>query len=263
MRLPAPAAPNNYNDPDPEYGYSYNGLFKLDYTINQRNSLSFHWFSGEGSQAAPVGSNLLWYYQVAPTHVQNYALVLNTQFSPTITNQVLLGTNYFEQNYFDVKSDFDPISLGFNTGAPVLGAPNIKLGQSSQLSQVGLTAPQARNDTTAHITDALTWIKGAHQFRLGGEFRHVYLNLAYFTGERGTFTFSGTQGPWSTNPTESDQAADPQRTHPCRFSWRLPVSGLDHAWQSAARCLREHVFGICSGCVAGQPESHCELRYPL
>ncbi len=207
--LTGPAAPNNYNDPDPEYGYSWNGLFKLDYTINQRNSLSFHWFSGEGSQAAPVGANLLWYYQVAPTHVQNYAVVLNTQFTPSITNQVLLGTNYFEQNYYDVKSDFDPISLGFNTGAPVLGAPNIVLGQNKQLGQVGLTAPQARNDTTAHITDALTWVKGAHQIRLGGEFRHVYLNLAYFSGERGKFTFSGTQGPWATDPTESDLTADP------------------------------------------------------
>jgi hypothetical protein len=207
--LTGPAATNNYNDPDPEFGYSYNGLFKLDYAINQRNSLSLHWFSGEGSQAAPVGSNLLWYYQVAPTHVQNYAVVLNSQFSPNITNQVLLGANYFEQNYSDYKSDFDPISQGFNTGAPVLGAPHIKLGTQSQLSQVGLTAPEARNDTTGHITDALTWVKGAHQFRLGGEYRRFDLNLAYFASERGTFTFSGTEGPWSTAPTATDLAADP------------------------------------------------------
>ncbi len=207
--LTGPAATNNYNDPDPEFGYSWNGLFKLDYTINQRNSVSFHWFSGEGSQAAPVGSNLLWYYQVAPTHVQNYAVVLNSQLSSSISNQVLLGTNYFEQNYYDYKTDFDPISLGFNTGAPVLGAPHIKLGTQSQLSQVGLTSPNARNDTTGHVTDALTWVKGAHQLRLGGEYRRFDLNLAYFAGERGTFTFSGSEGPWSTAPTASDLTADP------------------------------------------------------
>ncbi len=51
--------------------------------------------------------------------------------------------------------------------------------------------------------------QGAHQFRLGGEFRSRVPELGLFHGERGTFTFSGTQGPWSTNPTESDQAADP------------------------------------------------------
>jgi len=208
--LTGPASTNNYNDPDPEYGYSYNGLIKLDYTLNERNSISFHWFSGEGNQAAPVGSNLLWYYQVAPTHVQNYAVVLNSQIKPTITNQVLLGTNYFEQNYSDLKADFNPIALGFNTGSPVLGAPNIKLGTGStpQLGEVGPTAPEARNDITAHITDALTWIIGAHQIRLGGEYRRVNLNLAYFSGERGTFTFNGAEGPWSTNPTPTDLAAD-------------------------------------------------------
>jgi hypothetical protein len=78
--LSGPAETDNYNDPDPEYGYSYNGIFKADYTINDRNSISFHWFSGEGNQAAPVGANLLWYYQVAPTHAQNYAVVINQLF---------------------------------------------------------------------------------------------------------------------------------------------------------------------------------------
>ena len=80
--LTGPATTGNYTNPDPEYGYSWNGIVKADYTINSNNSLSFHWFSGEGSQAAPVGSNLKWYYQVAPTHVQNYAVVFNSQLLP-------------------------------------------------------------------------------------------------------------------------------------------------------------------------------------
>lgn len=206
--LTGPASPSNYSDPDPEYGYSYNGVFKADYNINSRNSISFHWFSGEGSQAAPVGSNLLWYYQVAPTHVQNYAVVVNSQFASSLSNQVLLGTNYFNQAYSDLKHDFDPISLGFNTGSSVLGAPRIKLGSSSQLSQVGLTPTQSRDDVTAHVTDSLTWIVGAHQFRFGGEYRRVNLNENYYTGERGTYVFSGSEGPWSTAPTAADANAD-------------------------------------------------------
>ena len=74
---------------------------------------------------------------------------------------------------------------------------------------VGFTAPEARNDATGHVTDALTWVKGAHQIRRGGEYRRFDLNLAYFAGERGTFTFSGSEGPWATAPTASDQTADP------------------------------------------------------
>jgi hypothetical protein len=206
--LTGPAATGNYTNPDPEYGYSWNGIFKADYTINQKNSLSFHWFSGEGSQAAPVGSNLKWYYQVAPTHVQNYAIVYNAQLATAISNQVLLGVNYFKQSYSDLNTNFDPIALGFNTGSLVPGAPHIKLGSSSQLSQIGLTPNNSRDDITAHITDALSWTLGAHQLRLGGEYRRVQLDEAYFTNQRGTFTFNGAGGPWATAPTESDSLAD-------------------------------------------------------
>lgn len=209
--LTGPAAPNNYNSTDPEYGYSYNGIFKADYNINERNSISFHWFSGEGDSAAPVGSDLSWYYQTAPTHVQNYAIVVNSQLTPSLTNQVLVGVNYFNQVFLDLNTDFDPISLGFNTGAPILGAPEIKLGEqpTSQLGEIGLTPPLGRNDITGHLTDALSWTVGKHQFRFGGEFRQVQLDEFYHTNERGSFTFSGTQGPWATDPTTSDASADP------------------------------------------------------
>jgi len=208
--LTGPASPNNYNSNDPEYGYSYNGIFKADYNINQRNSISFHWFSGEGDSAAPVGSDLSWYYQTAPTHVQNYAIVVNSQLTSSLTNQVLVGVNYFNQVFLDLNTNFDPISLGFNTGAPILGAPRINLGEqpTSQLGEIGLTPPLGRNDITGHLTDAFSWTIGKHQFRFGGEFRQVQLDEFYHTNERGSFTFSGTRGPWATDPTESDASAD-------------------------------------------------------
>src|SRR6266436_2182669 len=73
------AARDNYSSPDPEYGYSYNGLVKIDYQINSKNTLSFHYFAGQGNQVAPVGgsalseaaSELKYYYEVAPIHVSN------------------------------------------------------------------------------------------------------------------------------------------------------------------------------------------------
>ncbi|MBV8514980.1 MAG: carboxypeptidase regulatory-like domain-containing protein, partial [Acidobacteria bacterium] len=42
--LTGPAAPNNYSSPDPDYGYSYNGLGKIDYKINDKITVSFHYF---------------------------------------------------------------------------------------------------------------------------------------------------------------------------------------------------------------------------
>ena len=106
-----PATVNNYTSSFNEYGYSYNGLAKIDYTINDKNSLTAHWFVGQGNQVAPVGSALYYYYEVAPIHVQNYAIVYNHVFTPTITNQLLLGVNYFNQVFNDYNNSFDMASL--------------------------------------------------------------------------------------------------------------------------------------------------------
>ena len=143
--LQGPAQTGNYTSSDPEYGYSYNGLVKLDYTINANNSLTAHWFVGQGNQVAPVGSVLKAYYEVAPIHVQNYALVYNHVFSPTMTNQVLAGVNYFNQVFSDFETDFDPAALGLVTNAPFPGAPNINIGANGEFDPTGETPPEGRN----------------------------------------------------------------------------------------------------------------------
>jgi hypothetical protein len=118
---------NNFHSTDPEYGYSWNGLGKVDYNISPKDSLSAHWFVGQGNQVAPVGSQLLAYYEVAPIHVQNIAVVYNRLISPTISNQVLMGVNYFNQIFNDFQTGQNVQSLGFITGSTYPNAPNITI----------------------------------------------------------------------------------------------------------------------------------------
>jgi hypothetical protein len=186
---------NNYSNSDPEFGYSYNGLAKIDWTINDKNTLSTHWFVGQGNQVAPVGSQLLYYYEVAPIHVQNYAIVYNHVFSPTITNQVLAGVNYFNQVFNDNNTGFDMASYGFVTGSTLPGASNINIGS---FDPVGETPPEGRNDITGHLTDDLSWVIGKHQIKLGGELRKAQLDEFYHRHALGSFTFDGSQGPYGT-----------------------------------------------------------------
>ena len=186
------ATVNNYNSTQPEYGYSYNGLAKIDYTINDKNSIQAHWFVGQGNQVAPVGSSLFYYYEVAPIHVQNYAIVYNHVFSPTITNQLLTGVNYFNQVFNDFNNSFDVSSLGLVTGSNLPGSPNISI---SGFDPIGETPPEGRNDITGHLTDDLSWTIGGHQFKFGGEFRQAQLDEFYHRHALGSFTFDGSQGP--------------------------------------------------------------------
>ena len=195
---------NNYHSSDPEFGYSYNGLGKVDYRLSDKDQLSAHWFIGQGNQVAPVGSQLLSYFEVAPIHVQNIAIVYNRVISPSISNQMLMGVNYFNQVFSDYNNHYNVQALGFNTGATFPNAPNITIGNSSSsgsgvtaistaFDPVGLTPPEGRNDITGHLTDQLSWVHGKHEFRFGGEYRQAQLDEFYKRHSVGSFTFDGSR----------------------------------------------------------------------
>jgi hypothetical protein len=205
-----PATTNNFFSPIASTGYSYNGVIKVDHNFNDKNRLSARWFGGQGSQTAPLGSstalgtassNLQYYFEVAPIHVYNYSLVLNSVLTPHLTNQVLFGVNYFNQVFHDFNNSFDTKALGLflspdatDHGQPILGAPNIAI---SGFEQIGLTPPEGRNDVTGHLTDIVSYVAGKHQFRFGGEVRSAHVDEFYHRRGTGKFTFDGTSGPWA------------------------------------------------------------------
>jgi Carboxypeptidase regulatory-like domain/TonB dependent receptor len=208
------ALPNNYSSPDPEFGYSHNGLTKFDVKINDKNTLSFHYFVGQGNQVAPVGgsalseaaSELKFYYEVAPIHVSNYAIAWNSALSTRWSNQVLAGVNYFRQIFSDENNGFVVSKFGLllapNFNATGLtGAPNIQI---VGFDGVGQTPPEGREDITGHLTDTVSYTVGKHQFRFGGEFRRAQLEEFYHRHGLGSFRFDGTQGPWAGDTTVSD-----------------------------------------------------------
>src|SRR5258705_9421574 len=216
-----PATLRNFLSPLAEFGYSYNGVGRIDYQINDKHHLYVRVYGGQGSQVAPLGgspalgtasSNLKDYFEVAPIHVFNYSAVLNSTFTPKLTNQVLFGANYFNQVFSDFNSGFNTKSMGIflspdavNKGQYINGAPNIVIGPGGgSFEQIGLTPPEGRNDLTWHITDVVSQSHGAHQLRYGAEVRQAHLNEFYHRRGTGKFTFDGTRGPWASNASLDD-----------------------------------------------------------
>src|SRR5437016_6254796 len=184
-----PATTGNFFSPSSEFGYSYNGVARLDHQISDKHHLSLHAIIGQGNQVAPLGgspalgtasSNLSYYFEVAPLHDGNYGAVLNSTLSSRWTNQFLFGASYFNQLFHDNNNSFDTKALGLflspdatNHGQPILGAPNVRI---SGFEQTGLTPPEGRSDLTLHFTDIVSYSVGGHQFRYGAEYRRGKLN---------------------------------------------------------------------------------------
>src|SRR6267378_3133977 len=215
-----PGITNNFFASAPSTGYSYNGVAKVDYNITDKHRIFARWIAGQGNQTAPLGgspalgtasSNLKYYFEVAPLHVFNYSLALNSTFTSKLTNQVLAGANYFNQLFHDFNSSFNTKTMGLflspdatNKGQQILGAPNLRI---KGFEQTGLTDPKGRSDLTWHLTDTISYTTGAHQLRFGGEIRQAHLNEFYHRRSLGRFSFDGSQGPWASASTTICNAA--------------------------------------------------------
>jgi Carboxypeptidase regulatory-like domain/TonB dependent receptor len=197
----------------PEFGYSYNGVAKIDHTFNQKHSVYFRAFLGQGNQTAPVGTTDInpYFFEIGPIHVYNYSAGHNWSISPTMSNTVTAGVNYFHQTFSDANTSFGSVAeAGFITGAPFPNAPNIQIGQNFE--PTGNTPPEGRQDITGHLNEAFSWVKGKNEWRFGGEFRRAQVDEFYHRHAIGNYQFLGGVGPngegWATDDNDIASLAD-------------------------------------------------------
>ncbi|HZR25920.1 MAG TPA: hypothetical protein VFA59_20135, partial [Vicinamibacterales bacterium] len=197
----------NFVSGDPNTYSSYNGIFKIDQNFNNVHSTNIRYFGGGGDQVAQINSPYLAYFQAVPSRLHNVSWVTTSVFTSHVVNQLVVGYNYFKQTFNSFDTSANPISLGLNTGvtdADLAGPPNITI---NGFAAVGGTQPLGRVDKTLHFTDNLSWQKGSHQLKFGGEVRVAKMFVFYDSNKRGTFTFDGTVGPWASLPTSQASAA--------------------------------------------------------
>ena len=188
-------------------------MAKVDHTFNAKQSIYGRAFLGQGNQTAPVGTTDInpYFFEIGPIHVYNYSAGHNWSITPSISNSITAGVNYFHQTFSDANTNFAGVATaGFITGSPFVNAPNITIG--NDFEPTGNTPPEGRQDITGAIDEALNWTKGRHQLRMGGEYRRAQVDEFYHRHAIGTFSFIGAQGPngdgsvpWNT--TDPDVAA--------------------------------------------------------
>jgi hypothetical protein len=195
-----PATANNYLANGLNTYNSFNGIAKIDHRFSDKHTFALRYLGGTGTQVASVGSYIPDYFEVAPMHVHNFSAVENDMWSPNLVNQITAGENYFLQTFNDRNVSYSGPALGLLTGSIFAGAPTIKI---TGFDYTAATQPLGRTDVAGHLTDNLSWNKGRHQWKFGGEYRHANVDVAYFSNSRGTFSFDGTRGPWANDSTVS------------------------------------------------------------
>jgi len=167
---------------------SNNLIGKIDYRINDSNSLSGRYAFGQSDQEFPLGSlggfgsgsRLANFAQISPTRVQVISLNWLTTFSATKYNEVRFGYSRFRTGFNSADATpgnpnfIDPTALGLNMGTGLAGLPEIDFnGDLENLGATAFSVPRGRLSETFQILDNYTWIHGHHTFKFGGEY-HRY-----------------------------------------------------------------------------------------
>lgn len=102
-----------------------------------------------------------------PTHTRTFGAGLTSTFKPTLTNEfrfgVISGENAFIRNQPYDTPEF-----------------TLQINEITDPYSVG-GGDSARDNETWHLRDSVSWVKGRHQLKFGGEWRHRWLdNYTFF-----------------------------------------------------------------------------------
>lgn len=171
---------------------------KIDHSFNKDNTLTGRYFFGTSDQSFPLailaGNILPGYNTTTPTTVHLVSISYLRIISPTKVNEFRFGYNRFDEGFFPEDNDFDPRTIGLNTGITNdqdFGLPQIRIQDDLGIANIGatLSVPRARVDSNFHIIDNFSWKRGSHDLKFGYEFRRTTVDQFFDAGYRGRLDF--------------------------------------------------------------------------
>ena len=185
----------------PNSNQSDNGIAKIDYHISDRHTLSGLFFlgnyTGVGEDHAFVNPAFM---DTAP--VRTWSNVESWVWVPTATMVNVFRFGYNRVDYGFLNNDASVLSDGkgypINTGVVTPGGlPNIYIspfGSFGGGSYLGTNPNRPQSSSPNPVfdfTDSISYLRGKHAFRFGGEFTHIEADSSVYVSGRGRIGFSG------------------------------------------------------------------------
>ncbi len=184
----------------------HNGLVKIDYQVNEKNSIAGEYFVGNYDGLGPQNNAAAQQYWSTFTHAKSMVMGLHWTTLPSskIVNELRGGFN--RENQLSYPGDCNKIGqpdysylANMNSNSlPLVGAgapsncgfPVITINPFSTTGCCN-TFPKIQGpDWTHQVIDNVSYIRGRHSFKFGGESRHLAYNGGTYTGTRGIFNFT-------------------------------------------------------------------------
>jgi hypothetical protein len=200
--FPNSGASTSFLSTFPTLNTSDNGVGKLDYHPNDKNSFNGMFFYGHynstGEDHAFVSQNAT---DNAP--IRTTSITASWVYTPNsnVVNEARFGYDKATFDFVNIDVNSPASSYGVNTGVtnPLAGGlPSIVIqGFGNGGTPVVGTAFNRPQYFTPNpywdVQDSVSLLRGKHSIKIGGEFAHVEADAAVFNNGRGRFNFFGGQ----------------------------------------------------------------------
>ncbi len=182
---------------------------RFDYRQSEKNMFYVRWFRDDGHSTSPFDVSGSAFEQRALA--QNGVLSWQRILAPTVINEAKFGYNGPKTR----TNGLAPIVAGLDLSGVTLNitGANVLVGIGGQGASAGISIPsgqvrassatngrgQPYTNYSLSYVDNLSWIKGNHNFKLGGEFRQVRLYTDRLGGV--TYAFSNLNAFLANTPT--------------------------------------------------------------
>src|SRR5712671_2582187 len=154
-----------------------------------------------GTLASSISATDLNFPYDIPVHGRFFSVNETHLFSPTLVNDFRFGFVHINDSLVNIPPvTADDLGIQRPTNSVTSSIYKFTLGTSG--FQIGPTPPadQFQNQNTFNFTDTVSWVKGAHVFRFGGEYTRVNLDKLFPQVFNGQFFLVNDSGAGGTDP---------------------------------------------------------------
>jgi carboxypeptidase family protein/TonB-dependent receptor-like protein len=190
---------------------SDNGVLKIDYHINDRNTLSGYYFQSEGVITA---EDVVYLQQQWRSVQDNRPRVLGINWTSTLSsrwvNVARFGYVLMNRGTQQVDSSVPTSTYGIYTGVTTTGSlPIIQVKGFTNLGGSPGWPYRFGPDTVYQGVDYVSYLRGNHAFKFGGEIRRNLANPSQFGAAKGHIFFQGGRAFPGSSSLEDILAGDP------------------------------------------------------
>lgn len=166
------------------------GTLDVSHNISAKDRIHGYYALQRDERGEPTlqGNTIPGFGDTRASRRQIFTLNETHTFGSAVVNEARFGFNRIHI-LFSPNAQLNPLDFGIKNGVTQpIGLPQMTVTGASLNFGGPAGFPQGRSDTTFVVSDTLSYLRGNHSFRFGGEWRRFYNNNT--NKDTGTFAFA-------------------------------------------------------------------------